>query len=68
VPGVSSGADAVHLSVESAARYDDVAVEGAEVSGGAWSYPDPRPSAIDLVGKDFSRYVAFDPGQVDIRE
>jgi uncharacterized protein (DUF427 family) len=51
-----------------AARYYDVVVEGAEVSDGAWSYPDPRPSAIDLVGRDFSRYVAFDPGQVDIRE
>jgi uncharacterized protein (DUF427 family) len=25
----------------------------------AWSYPDPKPSAIDTVKKDFSNYVAF---------
>lgn len=51
-----------------AAQYHDVVVDGAEASDGAWSYPDPRPSAIDRVGRDFSRYVAFDPRQVDILE
>jgi uncharacterized protein (DUF427 family) len=25
----------------------------------AWSYPNPKPSAIDTVKKDFSNYVAF---------
>ncbi|HSW80998.1 MAG TPA: DUF427 domain-containing protein [Candidatus Saccharimonas sp.] len=25
----------------------------------AWSYPEPKPSAIKTVGKDFSNYVAF---------
>jgi len=25
----------------------------------AWSYPEPFPSAIEKVGKDFSNYVAF---------
>jgi uncharacterized protein (DUF427 family) len=25
----------------------------------AFSYPDPKPSAIDIVKKDFSGYVAF---------
>jgi uncharacterized protein (DUF427 family) len=25
----------------------------------AWSYPEPKPSAIDTVKKDFSNYVAF---------
>jgi uncharacterized protein (DUF427 family) len=25
----------------------------------AWSYPAPKPSAIDIVKKDFSNYVAF---------
>lgn len=25
----------------------------------AWSYPTPKPTAIELVGKDFSNYVAF---------
>jgi uncharacterized protein (DUF427 family) len=27
---------------------------------GAWSYPEPYPTAIERVGRDFSRYVAFD--------
>lgn len=25
----------------------------------AWSYPEPKPSAIDTVKKDFSSYLAF---------
>jgi uncharacterized protein (DUF427 family) len=25
----------------------------------AWSYPNPKPTAIDIVKKDFSNYVAF---------
>jgi uncharacterized protein (DUF427 family) len=25
----------------------------------AWSYPDPYPTAIERVGADFSKYVAF---------
>lgn len=25
----------------------------------AWSYPNPKPSGIQSVGKDFSNYVAF---------
>lgn len=25
----------------------------------AWNYPKPKPSAIDIVKKDFSNYVAF---------
>lgn len=25
----------------------------------AWCYPEPKPSAIDIVKKDFSGYVAF---------
>ncbi len=25
----------------------------------AWSYPEPKPSAIGIVKKDFSNYVAF---------
>ncbi len=25
----------------------------------AWSYPEPKPSAINIVKKDFSNYVAF---------
>jgi len=25
----------------------------------AWSYPEPKPSAIEIVKKDFSNYLAF---------
>jgi uncharacterized protein (DUF427 family) len=25
----------------------------------AWCYPEPKPSAIDIVHKDFSSYIAF---------
>ena len=40
-------------------QYFDVA-EGDNVSrDSAWSYPEPKPSAIDTVKKDFSNYVAF---------
>jgi uncharacterized protein (DUF427 family) len=28
----------------------------------AWSYPEPYPTAIERVGRDFSGYVAFGPG------
>lgn len=35
-------------------------VDGKTVSqDNAWSYPNPKPSAIDTVKKDFSNYVAF---------
>ncbi len=35
-------------------------VEGENISRDtAWSYPEPLPSAIEKVKKDFSNYVAF---------
>ena len=40
-------------------QYFDVG-EGARWSTDtAWSYPEPIPSAIDTVKKDFSNYIAF---------
>jgi uncharacterized protein (DUF427 family) len=40
-------------------QYFDVG-EGQKWSkDSAWSYPKPKPSAIDTVKKDFSNYVAF---------
>ena len=34
--------------------------EGEKASeDNAWSYPEPLPSAIDTVKKDFSNYIAF---------
>ena len=34
----------------------------------AWSYPSPRPSAVERVGVEFSGFVAFDPVQVTFLE
>jgi uncharacterized protein (DUF427 family) len=48
------------------ARYYDVSTGAGRHRDAAWCYPAPRSSAIDLVGRDFSGYVAFDPGQVTI--
>jgi uncharacterized protein (DUF427 family) len=40
-------------------QYFDVG-EGDDWSrDSAWSYPEPKPSAIDKVKKDFSGYIAF---------
>ena len=34
--------------------------EAADLShDSAWSYPNPKPSAVEIVKKDFSNYVAF---------
>lgn len=41
------------------ASYYDVVVDGQTNSFGAWYYPTPLPTAIERVGQDFSRYVAF---------
>jgi uncharacterized protein (DUF427 family) len=43
------------------ARYYDVGTQAGRHRDAAWCYPAPRSSAIDLVGRDFSGYVAFDP-------
>lgn len=44
-------------------QYYDVGKGSQWSKDSAWSYPDPKPSAIDIVkkssGKDFSGYVAF---------
>jgi uncharacterized protein (DUF427 family) len=40
-------------------RYYNVG-EGEDISrDNAWTYPQPKPSAIDIVKKDFSNYIAF---------
>ncbi|HWT56009.1 MAG TPA: DUF427 domain-containing protein [Candidatus Microsaccharimonas sp.] len=41
-------------------------VDGAKDA--AWSYPEPMPSGIERVGKDFSGYYAFDQAQVQVTE
>lgn len=40
-------------------QYFNVGKDGNSSTDVAWSYPDPLPTAIDQVKKDFSNYVAF---------
>ena len=40
-------------------QYFDVGSGDTWSKDNAWSYPDPKPTAIDIVKKDFSNYVAF---------
>lgn len=41
------------------ASYYDVDVEGKVSEGGAWYYPNPISKSIDIVGEDYTDYVAF---------
>jgi uncharacterized protein (DUF427 family) len=40
-------------------QYFDVGEGDSWSADNAWSYPEPKPSAIETVKKDFSNYVAF---------
>ncbi len=40
-------------------QYFDVGLSKQRSSDSAWAYPTPKPSAIEIVKKDFSNYVAF---------
>lgn len=40
-------------------QYYTVVADGTELPDRAWTYPNPYPSGIERVGKDFSDYVAF---------
>jgi len=40
-------------------QYFDVGEGKDWTQDDAWSYPEPLPTAIDIVKKDFSNYVAF---------
>ena len=40
-------------------QYFDVGEGENWAKDNAWSYPDPKPGAFDIVKKDFSNYVAF---------
>jgi uncharacterized protein (DUF427 family) len=40
-------------------QYFNVGEGEAWAKDNAWSYPSPKASAIDMVKKDFSNYVAF---------
>jgi uncharacterized protein (DUF427 family) len=43
-------------------QYFHIEAGSERLADGAWSYPNPYPSAFDRVGADFSGYVAFSPG------
>ncbi|MDA4890330.1 DUF427 domain-containing protein [Microbacterium resistens] len=43
-------------------QYYSVVADGETHADLAWSYPEPYPSGIERVGRDFSGYVAFAPG------
>lgn len=47
-------------------RYHHVVTPAGEVADAAWSYPEPKDSAIEKVGADFSGYVAFDKSLAQI--
>jgi uncharacterized protein (DUF427 family) len=40
-------------------QYFNLTADGQTSRDSAFSYPEPKPSAIDTVKKDFSNYVAF---------
>lgn len=40
-------------------QYFDVGKDDKWSKDNAWCYPKPKPSAIEIVKKDFSNYVAF---------
>lgn len=40
-------------------QYFTITVDGQTNEDAAFSYPEPKPTAIDMVHKDFSNYVAF---------
>ena len=51
-----------------AAQYFDIVIDGEVYEGGAWSYPNPKNSAIEKVGSDFADYIAFEKGRVNTQQ
>lgn len=42
-------------------QYYHISVGGQMTNDAAWGYPNPLPTAIERVKKDFSKHVAFSP-------
>lgn len=40
-------------------QYFDIVIDGEVFRDNAFSYPEPKESAIEIVKKDFSNYIAF---------
>jgi uncharacterized protein (DUF427 family) len=41
------------------ASYFDIEVDGEINKDAAWYYPSPKETSLNVVGKDFSNYIAF---------
>jgi uncharacterized protein (DUF427 family) len=41
------------------ASYYSLEVDGQQNQDAVWYYPTPKPTAIEVVGEDFSGYIAF---------
>lgn len=57
-----------HCPWKGDSQYYDVGDGETWAKDGAWSYPEPFPSAIQKIGKDFSGYVAFAPGVAEVTD
>lgn len=49
-------------------QYFDVVIGGETYEDAAWSYPEPKESAVDKVGDDFGGYIAFDESQINVNQ
>ncbi len=49
------------------ASYYSLEVDGQQNQDAVWYYPTPKPTAIEVVGQDFSGYIAFWRG-VEVKE
>jgi uncharacterized protein (DUF427 family) len=47
------------------AQYFDIVIDGEAYGDAAWSYPNPKNSAIEKVGSDFADHIAFEKSQVN---
>lgn len=47
-------------------QYFNASVDGENYEDTAWSYPNPKDSAIDKVGSGFANYIAFDTDAVTV--
>jgi uncharacterized protein (DUF427 family) len=48
------------------AQYFNITIDGQVREDAAWSYPEPKESAIEKVGRDFSGFIAFDASHAEV--
>lgn len=56
-----TSASATHTSCpwKGEASYLNIEIDGQKNDDAVWFYPEPKPSAIEQVKKDFTNYLAF---------